>query len=212
MESTVESDMVNVANQTGDKFFTLAFIIDQGTGCTASWEGADTMSSGFMVSELQNLRNMGGDAMPSFGGAGGNELALDCGTVASLQAQYQSVISTYNFTHLDFDIEGAAIGNTASIDRRNKALHNLQAANPNLHISYTLAVDTSGLPGQQISLLQNAVSNGVRVDVVNMMTMDYGAGITDMGQAAIQAAQATEGQLGSIFTGKTSAQLWHMIG
>jgi hypothetical protein len=212
MEMASESDLTNVANTTGSKYFTLAFIIDNG-GCNAVWEGtSNTMSSSFLVGELQNLRNAGGDVIVSFGGAAGNELALDCGSVSSLQAQYQAVISKYNVTHLDFDVEGSAISNTAANDRRNKALHNLQTANPNLIISYTLAVDTSGLPGDQINLLNNAVSNGTRVDIVNLMTMDYANDSRDMGAAATQAATSTVNQLKSVYPGKTTAQLWHMIG
>ncbi len=213
MEMASESDLTNVANITGVKFFTLAFIIDNGSSCNAIWEGtSNTMSSSFLVNELSNLRAIGGDVIVSFGGAAGNELALDCGSVSALQAQYQSVINKYNVTHLDFDVEGGALSNTGANDLRNKALKNLEAANPNLVISYTLPVDTNGLPSNAISLLNNAVSNGTRVDVVNIMTMDYANDSRDMGSAATQAATSTESQLAGIFTGKTSAQLWHMIG
>jgi chitinase len=96
---------------------------------------------------------------------------------------------------LDFDIESGYENDTASIDRRNKALHNLQASNPGLRVDYTLAVDRSGLPGAQINLLINAKNNGVNVSSVNIMAMDYGPCYTDMGQAAIDAANATRNQL-----------------
>jgi chitinase len=45
--------------------------------------------------------------------------------------------------------------------------------------------------------LKNARDNGVRVDVVNIMAMDYGPCYSDMGQAAIDAANATRSQLSS---------------
>ena len=134
----------------------------------------------------------------SFGGASGTELGDSCTSVSTLQAAYQRVISQFGLTWIDLDIEGAPIANTANIDRRNQAMRNLQVANPNLKISYTLAVDRSGLPAEQISLLRNAMTRGVRVDVVNIMAMDYGPCYSDMGQAAIDAAIATRNQLASI--------------
>jgi chitinase len=77
-------------------------------------------------------------------------------------------------------------------------MRNLQAANPGLHISYTLAVDRSGLGSAQRNLLSNAKANGVNVNVVNIMAMDYGPCYSDMGQAAIDAASATRNQLSSL--------------
>ncbi len=62
-------------------------------------------------------------------------------------------------------------------------------------------------------MLQNAVANGTRVDVVNIMTFDYYDRVTtDMGAAAISAAQGLHSQLATLYPGKTSAQLWAMEG
>jgi hypothetical protein len=58
-------------------------------------------------------------------------------------------------------------------DRRNKAIAALQAANPQLVVSYTLSVNVTGLPQPEINLLQNAMQNGVNIRVVNIMVMDY---------------------------------------
>jgi chitinase len=101
---------------------------------------------------------------------------------------------------MDLDIEGGAESKTANVDRRNKALKNLQAANAGLKISYTLAVDPSGLPKAQRDLLANAKTNGARVDTVNIMAMDYGSCNIDMGMAAIMAATATHGQIQTLGT------------
>lgn len=49
-----------------------------------------------------------------------------------------------------------------------------QARNPGLTLSYTLPVLPAGLTADGVKLLQSCVANGVRVDVVNLMTMDYG--------------------------------------
>jgi hypothetical protein len=53
----------------------------------------------------------------------------------------------------------------------------------------------------------------VRVDVVNIMTFDYYDRVTtDMGAAAITAAQGLFGQLRTLFPAKTDAELWAMQG
>jgi hypothetical protein len=118
--------------------------------------------------------------------------------VSALQAAYQSVITKYNLTWIDLDVEGAAIADSASINRRNQAIHNLQAANPNLRVSYTLPVNPTGLDGNGTSLLSNAKANNVRVDVVNVMAMDYGSCGINMGTAAINAATGTRNQISSL--------------
>ena len=184
----------NLASTTGNKFWTLAFML--GSGCSAAWNGTDPISNNAYLTDVNNLRNQGGDVIISFGGAAGNELAQNCTSVSSLQAAYQSVITKYNLKIMDMDIEGGRENDTASVTRRNQALHNLQVANPGLRVHYTLAVDrVGGLPQGQINLLNNAKANGVTVSVVNIMAMDYGPCYTDMGQAAIDAANVTKNQI-----------------
>ena len=60
------------------------------------------------------LRALRGDALASFGGANGIELALACGSAESLAAQYQAVITKYKLQRIDFDIEGGAVSDGAS--------------------------------------------------------------------------------------------------
>ena len=109
----------------------------------------------------------------SFGGAAGQEIADSCTSVSSLEAQYQSVASTYNLTHLDFDVEGKTLSNTQGNVLRNKAIAAMQARDPSLVISYTLPVNVTGLTQQAINLLKDAIKNGINISVVNIMTMDY---------------------------------------
>ena len=193
VETWNNTSVNGLASSTGNKFWTLAFML--GSGCSASWNGTDPISNNLYVSDVASLRAQGGDVIISFGGASGTELGQACTTVSSLQAAYQSVITKYGLKIMDLDIEGGRESDTASVTRRNQALHNLQVANPGLRVNYTLAVDRSGLPQAQINLLNNAKSNGVTVSVVNIMAMDYGPCYTDMGQAAIDAANATRNQL-----------------
>ncbi len=204
-EDSKPSSIVDAAKQTGIKYFTLAFIISQ--GCQAIWGdftqpgklplGIPAGTPDPMMTAITQLRQLGGDVTISFGGENGQELGQSCQDVTSLQEQYQSVIDAYKVTYLDFDIEGASVADAASIDRRNKAIAALQQANANLCISYTLPVMPDGLTADGVNILKNALHNGVKVCVVNVMTMDYGSSVppNQMGKSAISAAQATEKQL-----------------
>ena len=208
------SAMADAQSATGLKYFTLAFVLDGG-GCNATFNGDTSISDSGWTSAINSLRASGGDVIASFGGAAGTELGLSCTTVATLKAQYKKVIDTLNLTRVDFDIEGSALNNTTANDRRNQALAQLQqeyaAAGKKLDVQYTLPVNPTGLESNSLSLLNNAKSDGLTVNLVNIMTMDYGSAM-DMGQAAINAATALHTQLGQIWTTNTSAQLWAMEG
>ena len=191
----------DLATATGNQYYTLAFIISGSGSCAPTWNGDSPIATDTHWStQIANLRKAGGDVLISFGGASGTELGDGCTSVETLQAAYQSVITKYGLKWMDLDIESGAESKTADIDRRNKALKNLQDANPGLRVSYTLGVDPTGLPGAQRNLLANAKTNGVRVDTVNIMAMDYGTCNIDMGQAAIMAATATHGQIQTLGT------------
>ncbi|MEU1528576.1 ricin-type beta-trefoil lectin domain protein [Streptomyces fagopyri] len=209
------SAMTSVRNATGLKYFTLAFVIDAG-GCNAMFNGDTPVTDAGWTSAINSLRGAGGDVIASFGGASGTEEALACTNVTSLKAQYKKVIDTVNLTRVDFDIEGSAIADTAANDRRNKALAQLQqeyaAAGRKLDVQYTVPATSSGLDGDATKLLSNAKSNGLNVNLVNIMTMDYYDGTRDMGKAATDAATALRSQLGAIWPEKSDAQLWAMEG
>lgn len=210
--------LAGLATATGQKYFSMAFIV-AGSGCQANWGGYYTMAQNFEVNDVAALRAQGGDVIVSFGGATGTELALACSTVATLQAQYQAVIDKYDLTRVDFDVEGTALGNTTSIDRRNKAIVALQAAaaaaGKALVVQYTLPVLPTGLTTPGLNLLQNALTNGVNIGIVNVMTMDYGSFYdpNQMGAYAVQAMNATISQVAGLYgAAKTNAQVRSMIG
>jgi chitinase len=208
LSSSTVGDMAADMNATGNKFYTLAFIIPQ-SGCTGMWE-AGNYPVGSFTTEINNLKNAGGNVIISFGGAAGGELAQTCTSVSSLQAAYQNIVNTYGVTRLDFDIEGGVIGDTTSNARRDQALAALQAANPSVQVDYTLAVDPNGLTAPQLSVLNDAKAKGVKVNAVNIMAMDFGAGTNDLA-AAESSARGTVGQLQSIF-GISATQAWNMLG
>ncbi len=191
-----------LAGSTGNKYYTLAFLISNGsTNSAAYWNGNQALSGGKYVNDIAALRAVGGDVILSFGGQGGTELALVHAKVSTLQAAYQEVITKYQAKWLDFDIEGATIFDTAANTRRNQAIRNLQGANPGLRISYTIPSTSpdSGVTQSTVKLLQNAQTNGAQVGVVNVMAMNYSASICGgMGQYALTVADRTRAQLNAI--------------
>ena len=188
----------NVYEETGQKYFTLAFVVSDLHGNPA-WGGVTAMEDNWFLDQINYIRGVGGDVIISFGGANGTELALAIENVPDLQAAYQSVIDRYDLKWVDFDIEGLAVGHRDSIDRRNKAITGLQAANPDLKIAYCLPVLPQGLTADGLYVLESAQNNGVRIDMVNVMAMDYGDWPApdpegQMGVYAIDAAMNTRAQ------------------
>jgi Cellulose binding domain len=204
------------AQQTGVKQFNLAFVVAGSSGgCTPEWGGVTAIGSDPVAAQIGALRAMGGDVRISFGGEDGSELAQTCTSVSQLQAAYQKVISAYDVNKIDFDIEGAAIEDTAANARRDQALAALQAADPGLQVSFTVPVLPSGLTQDGINLVSGAVQAGVQISAVDVMAMDYGdANAPDpgtmMGAYAIDAATATDAQLAPIL-GISDAAAWSKV-
>ncbi|MEU2630409.1 carbohydrate binding domain-containing protein, partial [Kitasatospora sp. NPDC007106] len=192
------------------KSFTLAFVTS--VGCKASWFNAYDPRTGWGKDQIDAIRAAGGDVKVSFGGASGTELAQACSTVDSLFAEYDAVVKAYGLTYVDFDIEGAAVPDTAANARRGAALAKLQQAHPGLKVSFTLPVLPEGLTAEGVSVVRAARDAGVAVDLVNVMAMDYNRPATDYGTDAVQAAQSTRDQLAGLYPAKTDAQLWAMTG
>ena len=105
----------------------------------------------------RQLRATGGDVIPSLGGwsadQGGTEIADSC-RAWPIAAAYEKLITTYNVSRLDMDIEGRSLTNSAGIDRRNKAIKLLQdwaAENGrNVQIQYTLPTSANGLGSSEL--------------------------------------------------------------
>ena len=226
-ETWTADAITDVAQRSGARYFTLAFLeTTSKSSCTLAWDGSrtQTVASGRYMTDIANLRAIGGDVIPSFGGwsadQGGTEIGDSCKSVDSIVAAYKELVTTYNVTRLDFDIEGRSLTKSDGIDRRNKAIAQLQAwatgVGRTVQIQYTLPTSRSGLEPSGLAVLQNAITNGVRVDIVNPMTFDYyDRAKTPMGASAISALTGLHAQLRTLYppsTGKTDAALWAMEG
>jgi len=210
--------------QSGAKYLTMAFLQTASAGsCTVDWNGDAGMpvSSSVFGSDISAIQAAGGNVIPSFGGFTaddtGTEIADSCTNVGSIAAAYESLVTTYNVTRIDLDTEDNSLNNSAGIDRRNKAIAQVESwaasTGHTVQFSYTLPTTTSGLASSGLAVLQNAVSNNARVDVVNLMTFDYYDNAShEMATDTENAAQGLFNQLGSLYPSKSSAQKWAMVG
>jgi Glycosyl hydrolases family 18 len=188
---------------------TAAFVV--GRTCTPIWDDGSTVARNKKAAKaIQGAQHAGAQVIISFGGAGGKELARSCTNLDDLTAAYQDVIDKFGVTQIDFDVEGRAIdpkAEKASIARRFAAIRALQQLNPDLDVSVTIGVGPSGLVSSGMKFLKVAKQSGTQIDLVNIMTMDYGGPVGDMGGTAIQAAQGTLVQVQSFWPKDTYANI-----
>jgi len=196
------SNMMQAHSRLGCKNLTWAFVKDDVSAVTNA-----------VVADFNAFRSVGGRVIISFGGANGPYIEENR-TEDQCYSQIDSLLQRTGVRAVDFDIEGERLLNQQSNDRRNKVIARLQRKYPDLYVSFTLPAGVNGLDNNGASLLRNAVSNNVRTDIVNIMTMDYydPASARVWGQTACNSGDRTVNTLASIFPGKTREQLYRMLG
>ena len=216
---------LTIAQASGARHMTLAFLETTGPdSCQLGWNGAtgfDDAGSSQLIDDVTALRAMGGDVIPSFGGYSadntGREIGDSCADPEAIADGYASIVSMLGATRLDMDVEDRSLERADGIDRRNKGLRILQdrlaAQGRTVQVQYTLPTSPAGLDAGGLAVLRNAVENGTRVDLVNIMVFDYYDGTTtDMAAAATHAATALDTQLAALYPDRTDAQRWAMVG
>jgi hypothetical protein len=211
MTSYPQPNLVTYARETGISTYTLTPVQSNNGACQAAWGGTDVLSQPagqYYAEQIAALRKAGGDvAVTIFGSTNQNDLAYVCNTPAALAGVLEAIVDRYQVKYLDFDIEGNAPYTALSRARRSAALRLVQdhyaALGRRLAVSYTLPVDPGGLPSAMVGLVQSALRAGVKIAIVNVMTMDYGDSFEPhpqghMGAYAIEAAQHTVAQLRKI--------------
>ena len=204
--------LTTVAADYGTQFFTLAFV--NGGGCQWSLPN----QSGWQ-SQVSALQAEGGDVSISFGGytvdTDGTDLGAQCSSAAAMATQVESVVTTFNVSHLDFDIESNEQSNSTDLALTAQALNQVRSwasgSGRQLTITYTIPTLPTGLTSTGEGVLTTALANGFTPNIVNIMTMDYGTSGTEMGTAANQAVAATAGQLESIY-GISASSAYAMLG
>jgi hypothetical protein len=184
-----------VMNATGVKWFTMAFMLNNGN-CNPMWDGGRALTGGVDQSTINTIRANGGDVVISFGGASGPWLEHYCTSAAALAAAYQKVISAYNLKAIDIDIEGTPYNNASDQQRTVDALKTIKANNPGIVEYITLG---SGTGGPDNSLINRAAASGLVVDGWGIMTFDWGNATGNQGVLTTQAADGLKNLLKSAY-------------
>lgn len=218
------STLQDMKAKTGLNGATLAFVIAPPGSCSITTDGAVNRIEGDMKNDITAFQAGGGRLKVSFGGANGTYLESDtaCKTVDTLYAALKGFVDRTGLTDLDFDVEQGHEMSDAINSKRAQALARLQAANPSVKVSFTLAstpVDRWNTPGglsaSSLNVVKSAVAAGVKINKVNLMTMDFGSYYSSgrtMADASISAVSETFKQLKVIYPGKTDADIWKMLG
>ena len=215
---------VTLSQESGAKYLTFAFIQTASAGsCTAYWNGdtSQPISSSTFGSDISTIQADGGNVIPSFGGytadTTGTDIADSCTSVSSIAQVYENVITTYNISRIDLDIEENSLTDTAGINRRNEAVAQVEkwaATNGRtIQFSYTMPSTTTGMDSSDEAVIQNAIADGATVSVVNLMTFDYYIGTNqEMATDTESAGAGLHSQLQSLYPSDSSSQIWGMIG
>ena len=215
------------AEASGAKFMTIAFMQSKGTkSCAVDWNSAASQPLTYYNADIASLRKLGGNVIPSFGGYSadtfgshdhGTEIADSCTSVPQIAGVYEQMVQTLGVTRLDMDVESNAETYAAGINRRDEAIAIAQrwAAQHGirLQIQFTLPVEPTGLGSAGLSVLRNAIADGVRVYSVNIMVFDYylpHEGVMNMSKTAITCANAVHAELARLYPQLSSQQIWRM--
>jgi len=207
------SQISGIMSATGEKNFMLSFVLDSG-GCTPAWDGdsSEPVSTDTTVAGLISaIRAAGGDAGVSFGGYNGTELGQACASASALASAYQSVITKYQLTHVDFDIENTALGDTANELKRFQAIAILEQEDPSLAVSLTIPMTSVGLPDTGKGEVEQAIAAGARIGVFNIEDFDYGLLSGTQVSSDETVADDVAGQLESLY-GWSAATAWSRMG
>lgn len=197
---------MDIYNKLGGNAATLAFVI-AGTGNQMSQDIYD------FTADIKAFIAVGGQPIISFGGADGKYVEQQL-SITDMVLQISKLIDTTGCHQLDFDIEGGNLTNKSLNDTRSKAIAQLQAKYFGLYISFTLPADTAGLTSDGIACIQNAITNGVHVNCVNIMAMDLGRlpKGQSWGDTACAMGETTVTQLKTLYPTKSQAELYKLLG
>ncbi|SNY30099.1 glycosyl hydrolase [Paractinoplanes atraurantiacus] len=202
------ADISAIASATGQKDYTLAFILaDSSGGCTATWGGKTALDDSTIAAEIAKFTALGGTPIVATGGASGTYLETACTSADDLAAQYEAALDQAGSNFLDVDIEQTVTPATVV-----SALSKLQAARGT---SITLTVPVGGtvlgLTDASIALLTAAEAAGLDV-TINAMTMNFDGGTADWGTAMTTATEAVKADVAAVWSGKSDTEIYGMLG
>jgi chitinase len=199
-----------VMSATGIKWFTLAFVLSDGT-CNPAWDGSRPLTGGMDQTAITNIRNAGGDVIPSFGGWSGRKLGEYCSSASALAGAYQKVINAYRLKAIDIDIENTEFHNNTVQQRVINALKIVRANNPGIKTFVTMGTTQTGPDSWGVGLINKGAASGLANDGWVIMPFDFGGGSTNMGTLSVQASEGLKSRLKSAY-GYTDDQAYRRMG
>src|SRR5438046_1974641 len=183
-----------VMSQTGITWFTLAFMLSDGT-CNPMWDGDRPLTGGSDQSQINSIHSAGGDVVVSFGGWSGTKLGERCTSASALAGAYQRVINAYGLKAIDIDIENTEMASGTVRQRVVDALKIVKANNPGVKTIITLGTTPTGPDSTGRDLINKGAASGLANDVWTVMPFDFGGHSGTMGQASVSAAEGLKGAL-----------------
>jgi len=175
-----------------------------------------------LMNKLADARNYvaaGGRLLISFGGADNIYAEIACKDDNQLFDLMEKLMFDSNTRRFDFEIEGYQLRNVEGTARRARVLARLQAKYPDLYVSFSLPGWLLGFNPDSINLLNTTVAAGVRIDMVNVLAMTFGAenvrtmvSPSTLGEASLMTFRSAANQMTAIFRNKTQGQLYAMMG
>lgn len=209
-------------SQTGNAYNNIILGFITGADCTPSWAGYYSLDEAQahldLDSRIIQTQRSDRSVTISLGGQKGDELATTCTRADLLVDAYRSLLTRYNVTSLDFDIEGNNFSPDA-LNRRAQAVAELtRTSKKPLTISLTLPADSHGLTRQGLAQINAFLDAGIVPANVNLMTMDFNIRSTQENQSTLikKALNAAHDQYTSALYrhGKlfASHQVWQLLG
>ena len=204
--------LTNAKRVAGLDSATLAFAITNGSCALHS----DLLNK---LPDARTYVGAGGQLIISFGGQNGIYAEIACKDDTMLFNLLDKLIVDSGTRRIDWDVEGHQLLDTEGTARRTRVLLRLQAKYPDLSTSFTLPGWLRGVDANSMNLLQTTIAAGVRISMVNVMTMSFGVENlrtmvvpSTVAQASIMTFRAAASQMATLYPNKTQAQLHAMMG
>ncbi|MFF4347137.1 carbohydrate-binding protein [Streptomyces sp. NPDC001530] len=200
----------SVMSATGVKWFTLAFILSDGS-CNPAWDGSRPLTGGDDQAKINSIRSAGGDVIVSFGGWSGNKLGEKCTSASALAGAYQKVINAYGLKVIDIDIENTEWSSATVRQRVIDALKIVKANNAGLKTIITFGTTTNGPDSTGVDMINRGANSGLANDIWCIMPFDFGGGTSNMGTLTTQAMEGLKGKVKAAY-GYSDATTYAHIG
>lgn len=188
----------DVMAATGVKWFTLAFVLSDGT-CNPKWDGDRPLTGGSDQKAIDSIRAAGGDIVVSVGGWSGDKLGEKCTSATALAGAYQKVINAYRLKALDIDIEDTEFSKATVRQRVVDALKIVKNANPGIVTYVTMGTTPTGPDATGKDLIKRGAAAGLDNDGWVVMPFDFGGHSGTMGAATVSALDGLKAAVRSAY-------------